>query len=114
MGPSYQYRAAIIRVVDGDTVWAEVDCGFDLSLRMSLRLAGINAPETSTDAGKAARAYLTGRLPVGTAVVVQTTRDKTEKYGRMLATVWLGDVDINQEMIDTGHAVAWDGKGPRP
>ncbi len=42
----YEYRARITRVIDGDTVEAEIDLGFHVSLTVTLRLAGINAPET--------------------------------------------------------------------
>ncbi len=57
----YEYRARIVRVIDGDTVEAEVDLGFHISSRMMLRLFGINTPEikgSTKPAGLSARDYL--------------------------------------------------------
>ena len=57
----YEYRATILRVIDGDTIEARVDLGFDVSVIERFRLYGINAPETkgeSREEGKAATEYL--------------------------------------------------------
>ena len=40
----YEYRARITRVIDGDTVEAEIDLGFHVTFTATLRLTGINAP----------------------------------------------------------------------
>jgi micrococcal nuclease len=110
----YDYPAAVLRVIDGDTVDLDIDLGLHVHVRTRIRLAGINAPETSTAAGKAARDWLSAHLPVGTVVEVRTTLDRTEKYGRVLGLVLLGGVDVNAAVVATGHAVVWDGTGPRP
>jgi len=48
-------------------------------------------------------------------LVIHTGKDPGDKYGRWLATVTLPDgTDYAQLAITTGHAVAWDGTGPRP
>ena len=44
----YEYRAKLVRVVDGDTVDALIDCGFSLFTRQRIRLLGINTPECRT------------------------------------------------------------------
>ena len=44
----YQYKAKLIRVVDGDTVDAMIDCGFSTFKKERIRLYGINTPETRT------------------------------------------------------------------
>ncbi len=44
----YNYNAKCIRVVDGDTIDAEIDLGFDVKVKKRIRLAGINAPESRT------------------------------------------------------------------
>ena len=44
----YQYIAKLIRVIDGDTVDALVDLGFDVWVKKRIRLYGINTPETRT------------------------------------------------------------------
>ena len=40
----YLYDAELIRVVDGDTIDAWIDLGFNITVRRRIRLWGINAP----------------------------------------------------------------------
>jgi micrococcal nuclease len=45
----YVYRIkSITKVVDGDTIDANIDLGFDISLTKRIRLAGIDSPESRT------------------------------------------------------------------
>ena len=44
----YQYKAKLVRVVDGDTVDAMIDCGFSTFKKERIRLYGIAAPESRT------------------------------------------------------------------
>jgi micrococcal nuclease len=108
----YEYRARIARVIDGDTVEAEIDLGFHVTLTVTLRLAGINAPETKgteRPRGLAATRYLDSLitdLTGGTSeLTVRTQKDVTEKYGRYLAVLIAGDVNLNDRMLADGHAV---------
>lgn len=101
----FLYRCKIIRVVDGDTVDVAVDLGFDIKLTARFRMLGINAPEKNTEAGKASAARLAELLPVGSDVVVQTIKDKREKYGRYLGTFIVDKRDINKQMLDENLVV---------
>ena len=78
-GVDYRYRCTVARVVDGDTLDVDVDLGFFASMRVRVRVRGVNAPEVSTAEGRASRAALTGFLPVGMTVVCSTF--KPDKYG---------------------------------
>lgn len=108
----YEYAAKVLRVVDGDTVWLDVDLGFEVGMAMSIRLMGIDAPETRTEEGKVSKAYLMARLPPGKEVVLRTIKDRKEKYGRYLGMLWVGEECLNSTMIERGLAAAYDG-GPR-
>ena len=44
----HYYNATLVRVIDGDTVDAMIDLGFDIQVKKRIRLAGINAPESRT------------------------------------------------------------------
>lgn len=101
----YEYNATIVSVVDGDTAHLDVDLGLDTSQRITVRFYGINAPETSTPAGKDVRTILREKLPVGCQVRILTYKDKREKYGRYLATILLGDLNINAWLVENGYAV---------
>lgn len=80
----YEYNARVIRVVDGDTVWLDVDLGCDVHVQMDIRLYGINAPEMSTNEGKVAKAFVEDWLEARPALILHTIKDKREKYGRYL------------------------------
>lgn len=111
----YEYAAIVRKVHDGDTLTVDVDLGWNVwRHNESLRLVGLNAPELNTPAGKSAQAYLATLLPLGTPVSIRTERDKTEKYGRMLATVDLPGLCVNLDLLDKGYAKPWDGTGARP
>ncbi|GIX05050.1 MAG: hypothetical protein KatS3mg114_0919 [Planctomycetaceae bacterium] len=108
----YEYRARITRVIDADTVDAEIDLGFHVSLTVTLRLVGIKAPETrGTDRprGLAATRYLESLLNDLTGdtreLIVRTQKDVTEKYGRYLAELIAGEVNLNHALVAAGHAV---------
>jgi micrococcal nuclease len=107
------YRAVVLSHHDADTSHIAVMPGFDLTINLTVRWAGINAPEISTPAGKTSLAWLNEQLPAGSTVTLQTIKDRKEKYGRYLGTFLDGTgVNINQAMIEAGMAVAYDG-GPR-
>ena len=44
----YDYRISPLKVVDGDTIDAEIDLGFDIKVKKRIRFMGINAPESRT------------------------------------------------------------------
>jgi len=44
----YTYKITVDRVVDGDTIDANIDLGFDVSVKKRIRFMGINAPESRT------------------------------------------------------------------
>jgi micrococcal nuclease len=102
----YEYKATVTRVVDGDTVHADIDLGFGIIYRdQVLRLARINAPELkkSEGRGEASRDHL--KLWVeGKEVVIRTTKDRREKYGRYLAEVLVNVggvlISMNDDMLE--------------
>lgn len=115
----YEYPGRVVDIHDGDTFTAVVDLGFHVTVREKFRLAQIQAPELtgeSRERGKRARDYFVGLIGgVGATVTIRTFRDRTEKYGRYLAAIILADGrNVAHEMVLHGHAVFWDGTGPRP
>ena len=103
----FRYQATIVRVVDGDTLIADLDLGFHITHQITARLLGINAPEMRTPAGPPARDALSG-LILGKQFEVETVKDRKEKYGRYLLTVLLPDgSSVNDWMVANGHAVPY-------
>lgn len=109
----YTYNARVLSIVDGDTLHAEIDLGCDIRTRLTLRLYGLNAPEMSTDEGKAAKAYVAqwfDHFAPGGFFTLRTIKDHREKYGRYLAMVsGQGDQSLNADLLRDGHAVEYDG-----
>jgi micrococcal nuclease len=115
----YIYRIKSVgRVVDGDTIDADIDLGFDISLTKRIRLAGIDTPESrTTDAkekalGLDAKSWLKHRLEEAKDIIIRTQLpDSTEKYGRIIGQLYINgeDVPLNQQMITEGYALEYDG-----
>lgn len=108
----YEYKATILKIVDGDTFDASVDLGFDVSVRQTLRFSRIDAFETRLGAttnaeqkklGLEGKAFLSNLLPVGTQVDIKTEKD--DKYGRYIAEVQFNNENINDLMVKKGYAV---------
>ncbi|MFQ5407506.1 MAG: thermonuclease family protein [Anaerolineales bacterium] len=113
----YTYLATVSRVVDGDTVYVDVDLGFYLRQHMKLRLAGINTPEirgAERAEGLNAKAFVAAAIPIGSRVVIKTS--KLGKYGRYIADIYylpdsadpheilMNGRHLNQELLDAGLA----------
>jgi len=115
----YHYKFQVQKVIDGDTIVGKLDKGrnnFDEEVH--IRMLGIQAPEISKAKtaeervrGYEAKNFLTD-LVLGKGVIVKTVKaDDDDNFGRMLAIVYLpekDDLDVNQYMIDSGHAVVYE------
>lgn len=110
----YTYRGEIVRVIDGDTVVADIDLGFNVWLRDEhLRLVGIDAPERGSRDAEAATRALRSRVD-GRSVYLCTRKMKTQdreargSFGRYLVTIHVDGIDINRWLLDRGFAVPWE------
>ncbi len=82
-----------------------VDLGFDTHTKLTIRWAGINAPEKSTPEGEAALTALRVVLPEGSTCTLKTIKDKKEKFGRYLGTFFGQDgTNLNRWLVEHGHA----------
>jgi len=115
----YQYKAKLIRVVDGDTVDALIDCGFSTFKKERIRLYGIDAPESRTrdkeekKRGLAAKARLKELIKEGkNEFVIETSIDKKGKYGRLLGELFKEEdsqLSYNDILVSEGHATEYYG-----
>ena len=112
----YEYKCHITRIVDGDTVDANIDCGFDIIFKSRIRLYGVDTPESRTRdldekaRGKMASAFLQEQINKAELVKVKTKLDKKGKFGRVLGSIIADDIDLNQAMIEKNLAVAYFGQ----
>lgn len=109
------YPALVAAVHDGDTFTVDLDLGFGVHQQgLSCRVFGINAPELATQAGKDALTFALTLLRVGDRV--QVVSHGWDKYGgRFLGVITLADgSDFAALMVKAGHALPYDGHGPKP
>ena len=110
----FTYPITNIRIIDGDTIEADVDLGFRIRQRQIIRLAGIDAPELRAKdpeervRAKASKAGLERVLIEWQPSEALMHSTGLDKYGRSLADVWAsygGRWDnINWCMVDCGYA----------
>ena len=117
----YEYRAKVLRVVDGDTVDVDIDLGFGIWMKKErVRMMGIDTPESRTRDkvekafGLASKARLKELLPIGSLTVLKTEidrsgEDKKGKFGRILGDFIIEDRRATDILIEEGHAVAYFG-----
>ena len=98
----FTFRGKLQRVVDGDTLWVIIDCGFDTHIRQKIRLKGINAPELETEEGKSAKRFVQSELRGCSEIVVKTY--KADKYDRYLGEIYYLKDEVNY------HRIAAEGK----
>jgi len=106
-GERYFYECEIIRVIDGDTVEARIDLGFDTSRIEILRLYGLNAPEVTgieKAEGLKSEAWIVEKLDSAEVIEIRTIKDKKGSFGRYLAILFVDGENLNQLMIDSGMA----------
>ena len=122
----YEYRAHIIKIVDGDTVDVDIDLGFGIVLSNErVRINGIDTPESRTrdkqekKFGQAAKARLKSLLGKTCTLKTQINKsgeDMKGKFGRILGDFDVYDAatdswrPVTAVMIDEGHAVAYHGQ----
>lgn len=92
-----EFRARIDRVVDGDTLVAITEDGRSLRLR----LADIDAPEKDQRWGTEATQMLS-KMALGRSANVRV--EDTDRYGRLVATVFVNEKNVNRAMVRDGHA----------
>jgi len=115
----YIYRVKeVLKIVDGDTIDANIDLGFDISLTKRVRLNGIDTPESRTTdlkektLGLEVKEWLKHKLEGAKDILIKTQLpDSTEKYGRILGNLYINNesLSLNEQMVNTGYA--WSYKG---
>lgn len=89
----------VARVNDGDTL--------TLTSRAKVRLVQVDAPELTTDCyGRRAMRALVELVPRGARVrlVRDPELDEHDRYGRLLRYVFVGETDVNVELVRRGAA----------
>ncbi len=118
----YIYKAKLERVVDGDTVDALIDLGFDTWVKKRIRYKGIDTWESRTkdlDEKKLGLAAKDRNKELLESVSSKPGYFRLKshgvgKYGRVLGEIFVKDIEgieynVNQTLIDEGHAYEYEG-----
>ena len=118
----YIYRAKLERVVDGDTIDALIDVGFDIWVKKRIRYMGLDTWESRTRdleekkkglAAKARNKELIEEVSAKSGYF-RIKSHGVGKYGRVLGELFIQDVEgntinVNQKLISEGHAYEYFG-----
>jgi len=86
----------VVGVVDGDTADVRLESGM-----IRIRLHAIDAPESGQPHGQDAKRALSD-LVFGKQVEVEPFEQ--DRYDRLVARLWIGELDVNAQMLAAGHA----------
>ena len=112
----YIYNARLIRVVDGDTADAWIDCGFNISVKKRIRFMGVDTWESRTRnleekaLGLKAKAYTKEMLERNEGNFLVKSHG-VGKYGRLLGELFVEgeETSLNELLKENGHAYEYDG-----
>tara|TARA_R110000824_G_scaffold81446_9_gene204776 strand:+ start:83 stop:478 length:396 start_codon:yes stop_codon:yes gene_type:complete len=111
----HEYNAKLQRVVDGDTIDVEIDLGFSVFVKRRVRFYAMDAWESRTRDLEEKKKGLAAKERVKELFKEQgddfiLISHELGKYGRVLGTIVLsGDKNLNEMLIEEGHAYAYDG-----
>ena len=118
----YIYRGKLERVVDGDTIDALIDVGFDIWIKKRIRYSGIDTWESRTrDLAEKAKGLEAKARNKELLMEISSKsgyfRLKSYgvgKYGRVLGEIFIEDAEgkqynINETLISEGHAYVYEG-----
>tara|TARA_R110000851_G_scaffold94758_10_gene205800 strand:+ start:2529 stop:2918 length:390 start_codon:yes stop_codon:yes gene_type:complete len=119
----YIYRGKVVRIVDGDTIEAMIDVGFDIWFKKKIRFMGIDTWESRTrNLEEKAKGLLAKKRTTELLMEVSAKsgyfRVKSHglgKYGRILGELFIEDAEgtqynINETLKTEGHAYEYYGK----
>ena len=107
-------KGFVIKVYDGDTITIASKLPYESSplYRFAVRLNGIDCPEIKGKDENEKECAQIAKKEMNDLImnkIVTLKNVQTEKYGRILADVYIGDLHLNQHMIEKRLAVTYDG-----
>lgn len=109
----YTYKAYVNKILDGDTIWLNIDLGFNTWIKHKARLRGIDTPPIETKGGQKAYKYVRSVLKGLPFVIVKSHgRDKYDRH--LVDLFYMKDAEpekvlkegifLNQELLNKGLA----------
>jgi endonuclease YncB( thermonuclease family) len=102
----YDFRAEVVKVIDGDTIrvkWSERDFDFPV------RFLGTNAPEMN-EGGEESKSWLENMILEKEVEILIDPKQRVGKWGRILGTIYQGGLNINDMSIMLGMATSFENR----
>lgn len=108
----YTYKAYVKNIIDGDTLWVNIDCGFKIWVKQKIRLRGVDAPGITSPKGAQAYKFVCKELKGLPFIIIKS--HGRGKYGRYLVDIFYlkGEENplvvlnkgmfLNQRLLDEG------------
>jgi micrococcal nuclease len=105
----YYYKAFVEEVTDGDTINVLIDLGFDVKKKETIRLYGIDTPETRGASDLEEKAANKVKLHLkelieGEEILISTKKLKEGSFGRYIAEIFFNNQSINKYLIKNCYA----------
>jgi endonuclease YncB( thermonuclease family) len=121
------YEINLIRIIDGDTIVADINLGFDIILKsQTIRLNTIDTPEIHSEdeiekkQGLISKQKLAELLtnqsdppafnPKNNIILFVNKNNYRDKYGRILGIIFVATVNINSYLVANNYAVTYEGE----
>ena len=101
------FRARVVKVIDGDTIRVKWE---ERSFNFPIRLANLAAPEMKEAGGLESQKWLAEKI-LGKDVDIVLSPERVEKWGRLLAYVIDGGINMSEESRMFGMAQNWEERG---
>ena len=101
---TYNYKAIAVNITSGNSLNVMVDLGFEVWIKVSVKLFGINTEPPHTTKGQIAKDRLRELLADKEFLI---TSMHLSKYGRCLAEIIVNDINVNEQLIEEGHATVY-------
>ncbi len=97
--PLFALSSKVVSIHDGDTIMV-----LQGKRQIKVRLFGIDAPELKQPYGKKSKQFLANLIA---GKVVEVEENSKDRYKRTISIVYLGNTDINAQMVANGYAWAY-------
>ena len=97
-------EGTVVRIVDGDTIYVKIGDRVEKVRYIGMNTPEVHHPTKGEEPGGREATEANRRLVAGKRVRLETDVQARDRYGRLLAYVWVGDVMVNAELVRQGYA----------
>ena len=95
----FAFNGKVVSIHDGDTITV-----LQGKQQIKVRLFGVDAPELKQSYGKKSKQFLANLIA---GQIVEVEENGKDRYKRTIGIVYLGNTDINAQMVANGYAWAY-------